>query len=548
MEWVTIILIVILVITIAVGCVFMYYYYVRGSNSHDGICTKQSECPSGYVCMGGVCKRGVGETCSGDGVCVDGSSCVEGICSARDLDSPNNRVGVSKGSPTESKGQEKTQIHTPSTQKVALTSIPTPLSSVSPVKPIAPPPTLLTMSIKPRAGEIYIPEETSEIPSDATGNSRSIDIHSDISDTESVSSAFVDGIEGSRGTIQRSGFQRGNPIMRKEATRMAPRTILHQRGRAVEPDEESDDDQGEDEEQKETDDSLPRGRTSGFSRETDGHPSVGRESGFSRETDEDQNPDEEEGEDEDHEQPSPRGREMRPTDKEVKREVGLGGECTGKENVLDVCGYSSDIIILYKDGHIMLETEDKKRTRVTNNIHLNRVEHFGGYVYGVSCGSLYKLDGDTYKEREWIWDSCRWSPVGITHISATLGGEHLWIQTQNAGNLYNASGEVVPTEISPSRDTTTSPREISLDSFWSKNRRVYGYNKEIYMDINTDEQQAILRRGEDDRGVLIRNIYAGAINYDGQVASIRPEQKDRFRDIRIINWKAYYLLRGKDEK
>lgn len=505
MEWVTIILIVILVITLAVGCIFMYYYYGRAGNSYDGICTRQSECPSGYVCMGGVCKRGVGETCSGDGVCVDGSSCVEGICSA----GSSNREIITK-SLSAGSGQT-TETQPSSTQKVALTSIPAPTPTPLPLKQtgtIVAPPTLLTMPIKPREGEIYIPEETSEIPSDATGNSRSIDIRSEISDTESISSAFVDGIEGSRRAVTL-----GNGGRKGMMTRTTPHTLIPvskhlQQRRAIDEDNESDSDQGEDQ-QEEIDE---------------------------KEEDEEEGEEEEEREGE--------------TTRDTKRGVGLGGECTSKENVLDVCGYSSDIIILYKDGHIMLETEDKKRTRITNNIRLDRVENFGGYVYGVSCGSLYKLDSSTYGERgarggEWIWDSCRWSPVGITHISATLGGDHLWIQTQNVGNLYNSEGEIVPTEISP-RDTT-SPREISLDSPWSKNRRVYGLNKNIYMDINTDECQAILRRNEEDRGVLIRDIYAGAINYDGQVASIRPEQKNRFRDIRIINWKAYYLLKGNEE-
>lgn len=60
---------------------------------------------------------------------------------------------------------------------------------------------------------------------------------------------------------------------------------------------------------------------------------------------------------------------------------------------------------------------------------------------------LYTLPNSYFLSTNWVWSIVNWAPTNITHISSTYNSSHLWIQTADKGILYNAPGTVQLEEI-----------------------------------------------------------------------------------------------------
>ncbi len=179
--------------------------------------------------------------------------------------------------------------------------------------------------------------------------------------------------------------------------------------------------------------------------------------------------------------------------------------------VVDACSYANSIIFLHIDGSISRDNGQ----RMPCNVTIQRLESFAGYLYGLSSGILYKLKNDSMKEKRWIWESCSWSPVGITHFSATSDTKNLWIQCDNKAYLYDNSLQFSKTTYS--------------------GKRVYGYDLKSYIDINghVGIAQPGDRRFED--------IHSAVITSHGEVAVLKREQLGELSAIRLVNWQPYYI-------
>lgn len=189
-------------------------------------------------------------------------------------------------------------------------------------------------------------------------------------------------------------------------------------------------------------------------------------------------------------------------------------------SVVDVCSYSNTTIFLLENGEIICEVEGKKRYKITNNIKLNRITTFGGYLYGTNIeGRLYSLPNNYFFTSSWNWSVVNWAPIKIIHLSTTHDTSHLWVQTYNKGFLYNENGSLV-TEI-----------------LYKGKKRVYGKDLNYYIDIDQDKYTATLNPGS----TVINNVYDAALSYYNEVVAIDPSEKDLYRGIKIVNWRPYYI-------
>jgi hypothetical protein len=191
-------------------------------------------------------------------------------------------------------------------------------------------------------------------------------------------------------------------------------------------------------------------------------------------------------------------------------------------SVIDVCSYSTAVIFLLEDGHIICEnkTSTVKRYRTNNNVKLCRVVSFGGYLYGVGIDEiLYTLPNSHFVTNNWNWLPVDWAPPMIKYICTTHDSSHLWIQTDSVGYLYE------------------SPGQIKLKEKCEGKKRVYGRDHCHYMDIDLSEYTAIIYPEEK----IVRDVYDAALSFYDEVIAIHPSESEEYRGITIVNWQPYYI-------
>jgi len=202
---------------------------------------------------------------------------------------------------------------------------------------------------------------------------------------------------------------------------------------------------------------------------------------------------------------------------------------TESSKVIDICTYSTSTVFLLENTDITIENsndvknENKiiKRYKKKNNIKLNRITTFHGYIYGLGAnGYLYILQNISFESANWLWEKIEWSVNNIIHISSTYNGEYLWVQAENnIGYLYDEPNNII---------------EKVIDVF---DKRVYGRDVKNYVDINENKHTAIITPSK----YKIDNIYDAALTYYNELVAINIDEKEKYKKVVIINWKLYYL-------
>jgi len=208
--------------------------------------------------------------------------------------------------------------------------------------------------------------------------------------------------------------------------------------------------------------------------------------------------------------------------KKIRKDMVMSREDTKQSPVIDVTSYSNATLALMKDGKIIRETRDKKREIVANNIRLKRLESFNGTLYAISVdGRVFQLNNDSFETRKWYWTLAP-LPTNVIHTSATLNGKHFWVQTDETGLLYDRQFRVV-------------------DRASTRNRkRIYGNDKNIYIDIDTQNNTGVLQ----PNGTRVNDVAGAIITHDNQLKVLRSNQTNLFSDIRLINWIPTYILKA----
>lgn len=207
--------------------------------------------------------------------------------------------------------------------------------------------------------------------------------------------------------------------------------------------------------------------------------------------------------------------------KRIRRDMVMSRGNTKQSPVIDVTSYSNAVLALMKDGNIIRETDDQ-RDVVANNIKLKRLESFNGTLYGISVdGRVFSLNNDTFGTRKWMWNLTSF-PTGVIHTSATHDGRHFWVQTSTDGLLYDRKLRV----------------KENVDMRGKK--RVYGGDKDIYVEIDTQNNTATLQPNNE----TVRNVAGAVITHDNHLKTLKPSQTRLFSDIRLINWTPAYIKRS----
>lgn len=218
--------------------------------------------------------------------------------------------------------------------------------------------------------------------------------------------------------------------------------------------------------------------------------------------------------------PSPR--EVEAPFRETRKNIVTSRVDTKQSPVIDVTNYSDSTLALTQDGRIIRETDHRGGMEmVANNVRLKRLEAFNGTLYGVSVdGRVFALNNDTFRTRKWHWNLTPF-PSGVTHTSATLNGKHFWVQTNDRGILYDRDLNIVERQDTRNR------------------KRVYGDNRDLYIEINTRDHAAVLQ----PNGTEISNVAGAVITHDDKVKILKPNEMNKYSDIRLVNWQPAYIRR-----
>lgn len=112
------------------------------------------------------------------------------------------------------------------------------------------------------------------------------------------------------------------------------------------------------------------------------------------------------------------------------------------ENAIDVAVHYDQIYILLEGGDI-LRIVDHVPIRIESSIILERIFSFTGHLYGLCDGRLYILTVDSYSNDNWVWEELNEVTSNIVNVSLTIDGQHIWLENQQAGYLYDQQWSLV---------------------------------------------------------------------------------------------------------
>lgn len=195
--------------------------------------------------------------------------------------------------------------------------------------------------------------------------------------------------------------------------------------------------------------------------------------------------------------------------------------------ILDLCHFSSYIIYLHEGGYVTRETiskekiEGNEKVPVKMNIKPTLLNKFRGNLYSIMNGRLYSLEISTLSSNLWKWNPCDWSPLNIVNMTSTGDGKNLYLQTNESDILYDSNLD-----------------EISRTIHSGKNR-VYGYDLQTYIDIDTTTQSGIFHYGS--RQEMLTNIVDAVILHTGKVVSLSTSESELYLRLRVIQWRPWYI-------
>lgn len=183
--------------------------------------------------------------------------------------------------------------------------------------------------------------------------------------------------------------------------------------------------------------------------------------------------------------------------------------------ILDVCNYSSYVVYLMNDKTLILSEKDDERV-VSSKLEVKMLVNFNGYLYAIANNKLYYLDNNTLDTKVWDWKKVSWSPDYIVDMSVPHDKSCIWIRTRDSGILYDENGKVIEEVDAPYR-------------------RVYGVDRDNYL-IFDNNGDAVMNPGNNP----IPKVKDGIINHKREIFTLDKKDK-RFRMMRLVNWKPYYI-------
>ena len=189
-------------------------------------------------------------------------------------------------------------------------------------------------------------------------------------------------------------------------------------------------------------------------------------------------------------------------------------ESISGRTIKDITSLGEYTITIFRDGTMTRDNGETKAS-IKSSLYLDRIISYGGSLLGLSDGDLYKLN-NSIALHNWEWSLCDWAIGNIEHLSVTLDGTHIWLQSpyinvpdKTRGYLYE--GEDL----------------VKTYTFQSGIIRVYGRNLLTYLEI--DRESSIATRYPDRK--TFNGVFDGALTREGDVITVSRNVDVIVRDV-----------------
>jgi hypothetical protein len=188
--------------------------------------------------------------------------------------------------------------------------------------------------------------------------------------------------------------------------------------------------------------------------------------------------------------------------------------------VIDVCSFSNINVFVLEDGNCICEDDKGARYRVSNNIKINNLTIFGGYLHALDKnGNIYYLPNS--KNKVWNWTNVKFTSVkNIKVMTTTLDNKFIWVQDDNKGYLYETPNKLVET----------------VDIIYPT-RRTYGKDEKHYIEIDSYTKTAVVHPSKEK----LKNVYDAILTYHNNVITISVKDSAVFSRVILVDWKPYYI-------
>lgn len=182
-----------------------------------------------------------------------------------------------------------------------------------------------------------------------------------------------------------------------------------------------------------------------------------------------------------------------------------------KQNIIDCCSFSKEDFYLTTNYEIMSD-----HRKIACNRKLKKLFSYDGNLYGLDkYGSIYVLSTCYYSSDYWIFTQVEWLPKHIKHVSATLDGQHLWVQTDFKCYLFhNHKSTIVNT----------------------KAKRIYGKTKNNYLEI---ENNSCSVYSNGNKIKTIKDVKSAVLDCHHDIHIVKVN--DSYNEVRILNHKPCYF-------
>lgn len=189
------------------------------------------------------------------------------------------------------------------------------------------------------------------------------------------------------------------------------------------------------------------------------------------------------------------------------------------KDIIDCCTFSNHDLYLTSNYKIHLSGFPHKI--ISCNRKIIKLFVYNSDLYGLDkYGCLNLLLMHYYASNYWVFTPVNWSPKNIIHVSVTLDGLNLWLQTAKESYLYGCE---------------ESTSQINGEVYKSS-KRIYGKNKDCYLEIKKNHCFIYIHN---DHINTIPNVVDAVLDCHHTVHV--TNNNDIVKHVRLLNHQPYYF-------
>ncbi len=193
--------------------------------------------------------------------------------------------------------------------------------------------------------------------------------------------------------------------------------------------------------------------------------------------------------------------------------------------IVDCCTFSCHDLYLTSFYKIYID-----HRQISCNRKIVKLFVYDSHLYGLDkYGVLHILLMHYYESNYWVFKPVDWSPKHIIHVSVTLDGLNLWLQTAKAG-------------LGTAKAGLGNPKKCYLYDneknkiVYQSSKRIYGKNKDCYLEIKNNYCLIYINNEHIN---TIPNVVDAVLDTHHGVHVVY--KNDQHKKVRLLNHEPYFI-------